>query len=130
MQSKLELLERCVGFMRQIEGSPTPRQLHALLIAVYADGVRDTKAEIAKLSTKMQMKAANGREATESGLFVQQGRRLAAEELLNQINSLPAIGDDLEEWVTPDKWPDIPAPTIADIIASLEKIGPTNGRIP
>lgn len=103
MKTKLDLLTRLAEFMNSLAMPPTREQWHALMVGVYADGARDAKTEILKEAQGVMTNAATKRVESESGLSLQQGRRLAAEEIMNRINTLPSLSNDIAGWTEPPK---------------------------
>lgn len=93
MQTVQDMLERATAYLRQ-DGACTPGKLTALLYAVYNDGTRDMRDMAVVAVRKIETNAAAKRIENESGAAVQQGRRLAAEEIASAIGSISAMKEE------------------------------------
>lgn len=90
-----DALERATQYLRQ-EGASTPAMLQAFVFAVYNDGWRDMRDLAVKAATAVEANAANKRVTSESGLSVEQGRRLAASEIAMKIGAINVV-KEIEE---------------------------------
>lgn len=128
MKSRQDLLTRLIEFTNGFEMPPTRQQWHTFVTAVYADGARDAKAELVKAAGDVQRNAANKKEVNETGLALQQGRRLAAEEIVNKVNALQSLGEDIDDWVEPPAR-NLKAEALQDVLKELKSGLKTDERI-